>query len=297
LLEGILFVSLLFPFLVPFINKLWRRALFESKSEKIDRSDQVFNINCLFKQHVDEWAIPVSVLPQALEELRSSMESKGFKAHFPIEVRFVAGDDIYLSPAYGRATAYVGIIAYKPYGYESNYKEYFADYERIMAAYQGRPHWAKDFGFRGDADFEPAYPDTWKLFKQIRSEVDPSGVFANAWVKRTLGLSDNNTEENGGEEEDGAGGGGAGGAGAVPVPNSTTATTTSNKNSKNKFHKEFKTSGNNEKNFGVGMVSVCDIHRVSSASLEQQQQQQQQQQQRGDDLEGVLAQMSFAIAR
>lgn len=29
-------------------------------------------------------------------------------AHFPIEVRFVKGDDIWLSPAYGEDKCYIG---------------------------------------------------------------------------------------------------------------------------------------------------------------------------------------------
>lgn len=107
------------------VNRMWGRVNFSKRKERVDRSDRVFNINCLFKQYVDEWAVPVSTLPSALTALRTLLASHGFKAHFPIEVRFVAGDDIPLSPANGRPTAFVGIIAYKPYGYEVEHKEYF----------------------------------------------------------------------------------------------------------------------------------------------------------------------------
>ena len=52
-------------------------------------------------------------------------------AHFPIEVRFSAPDDIWLSPAYHSAVAFVGIIAYKPYGREPSYRDYFKRYEEV----------------------------------------------------------------------------------------------------------------------------------------------------------------------
>jgi L-gulonolactone oxidase len=187
LLQLALLVSLAVPALVPLINRVWRRAVNASKTEVVDRSDRVFNFNCLFQQHVDEWAVPVAHLPAVLSELRAAIDTCGFKAHFPVEVRFVAGDDIPLSPSYGHPTAWIGVIAYKPFGFEPEFKPYFAAFERILAAHGGRPHWAKDFGLRGDAGFARAYP-LWHHFKALRERVDPTGVFANAWARRTLGL-------------------------------------------------------------------------------------------------------------
>lgn len=187
-LQFVLFIGIYLPFIVPYVNKVWRYLLFNQSRVSVDRSDKAFNFDCLFKQHVDEWAIPVENVGKVLEKLRNSINDNGFKAHYPIEIRFVAGDDIPLSPAYGRATAYIGIIAYKPYGIETNYKPYFQEYERIMGEFQGRPHWAKDFGLRGDKDFAPIYP-LWYEFKALRNRLDPTGVFANAWVKRTLDVT------------------------------------------------------------------------------------------------------------
>jgi hypothetical protein len=56
-----------------------------------------------------------------------------------------------------------------------------------MAAYGGRPHWAKVFHFAGDADFERAYP-RWHEWKALRASVDPTGLFVNDWAARVLGL-------------------------------------------------------------------------------------------------------------
>jgi L-gulonolactone oxidase len=131
LLQAVLFVALYVPALVPLINRLWFAMVFEGRSERVDRSDRVFNFNCLFQQHVDEWAVPVEHLSDALLALQSMIASRGYRVHFPIEVRVVAGDDAWLSPAYKRATAFIGIIMYKPYGFEVDYKDYFQGFEEV----------------------------------------------------------------------------------------------------------------------------------------------------------------------
>lgn len=64
-------------------------------------------------------------------------------AHFPVEVRFVAADDIYLSPSYGRDSCYINIIMYRPFGRSIEYQKYWDEYERLMKEAGGRPHWAK----------------------------------------------------------------------------------------------------------------------------------------------------------
>ena len=146
LLESLLYVASFRPALVPAINRLYYNTqLRGQKSIRVDNSVDVFNFDCLFKQYVSEWAIPryVCLDPQmplprehtltltllhtdagarmlhsehaaaALRELKAFVDRTGFPAHFPVEVRFVAADDIWLSPAYGRPTCFIGIIMYR----------------------------------------------------------------------------------------------------------------------------------------------------------------------------------------
>jgi len=49
-LQAVLFVGLLLPPLVPIVNKVWQYVLFSWKRETTERSDRVFNFDCLFKQ-------------------------------------------------------------------------------------------------------------------------------------------------------------------------------------------------------------------------------------------------------
>ena len=48
-----------------------------------------------------------------LEELGSWLEKSGFRAHFPVEVRFVKADDLLISPASGRDSCYINIVMYR----------------------------------------------------------------------------------------------------------------------------------------------------------------------------------------
>ncbi|XP_037986436.1 L-gulonolactone oxidase-like [Motacilla alba alba] len=59
LLEFLLWISSFFPGLVVWINRLFFRLLFSSRSENVDRSHRIFNYECRFRQHVQDWAIPM----------------------------------------------------------------------------------------------------------------------------------------------------------------------------------------------------------------------------------------------
>ena len=105
-----------------------------------------------------------------------------------MEVRFSAGDDITLSPARGRVTAWVGIIAYRPYGVsDSRHEPYFEAFEALMAGLQGRPHWAKVLSPGIDAaQLAALYPrGAWDEFAALRRRLDPRGVMLNAWALRS----------------------------------------------------------------------------------------------------------------
>ena len=204
-LEAALFVSLAAPtLLAPAITRLWAGVLFSTPAVlDADRSDRVLNIECLFRQRVSEWAVPLPRLPEALARLRGAIaggsdgggdggSSGCFVAHFPVEVRFVAADDAWLSPSFGppgATFAFVGIVAYRPWGVDSDFRGLFAEFEAIMAALGGRPHWAKDFALAGDAGFAARLP-RWRDFKALRARLDPGRLFVNDYVRRTLGLED-----------------------------------------------------------------------------------------------------------
>jgi L-gulonolactone oxidase len=186
LLEFLLFVARLAPSRrlspVPLINKLYFALLFNRRYVSTGRSHEVFNFDCLFKQFVTEWSIPATHTATALRELQRFVASEKLNVHFPVEVRFVKADNIWLSPAYGRDSCYINIISYRPYGTDYDYARYFAGFERIMLRHSGRPHWAKIYNL-SPATVHAMYPK-WRDFAAVRRRMDPHGVFSNAYLQK-----------------------------------------------------------------------------------------------------------------
>lgn len=128
-----------------------------------------------------EYAIPIEAVPEALSEVRHWLDTSGVSVPFPIEVRFVAPDDVWLSTAHGRASGYIAVHQYV--GME--YREYFDAVAHIMAAYGGRPHWGKMHWLRAE-QLRALYP-RFDDFLTVRADVDPTGVFANRYTRRVFG--------------------------------------------------------------------------------------------------------------
>ena len=174
---------------IPFINHWYVKQMFShSKHSQADSVSQ-FKFDCLFKQQVNEWSIPIENTADAMLQIRNMIKQKDYKVHLPIEVRFVKGDDIWLSPCQGRDSCFIGIITYLPYGKHIDCQNYFRDYEKIMLSLDGRPHWAKRFGPESQT-LEKIYPH-WNEFQKIRYQLDPENRFGNSYSDRVLGNPQN----------------------------------------------------------------------------------------------------------
>ncbi|XP_053316228.1 L-gulonolactone oxidase-like [Spea bombifrons] len=184
-LEFLLWISTFLPRILPYINRFFFWLQFSSRSERVDISHKVFNFECLFKQHVQDWAIPIEKTKDALMQLKSWLEKNPHVvAHFPVEVRFARGDDILLSPCYNRDSCYMNIIMYRPYGKDVPHQEYWLEYENIMKRVGGRPHWAKAHTCTRK-DFQQMYP-AFSKFKSIREKLDPTGMFLNTYLEKVF---------------------------------------------------------------------------------------------------------------
>jgi L-gulonolactone oxidase len=151
------------------------------RMRKIDRSDRVFASPRLVRFSEMEYAIPRRNAREAIEAVRATIDERGFRVNFPVEVRFVAPDDILLSPAHGRETCYIAVHMYRGMDYEP----YFRSVEDIMMSFDGRPHWGK-LHFRDAESLSKAYP-RWHDFIEVRNKLDPDGLFRNAYLDRVLG--------------------------------------------------------------------------------------------------------------
>src|SRR5207237_5526629 len=108
-----------------------------------------------------EYAIPVEHTQTVLSEIQACIDQHRFQVHFPLGCRFVHADDIWLSPAYQRESAYIAVHMYRGMAYES----YFQHTEEILQHYNRRPHWGKLHTQDASrlAALEPCWPDARRI--------------------------------------------------------------------------------------------------------------------------------------
>ncbi|MFZ9358336.1 MAG: D-arabinono-1,4-lactone oxidase [Ilumatobacteraceae bacterium] len=166
------------PVLIP---KLAKALPSSGRNEYCDTSYKVFASKRIIKFYEMEYAIPREACEEALNRVRRMVKDSGFFLNFPVEVRFTAPDEIPLSTASNRESAYIAVHIYKG----MNYVPYFKEVESIMNSYQGRPHWGK-LHFQDANSLAPRYPQ-WDVFQKVRNMVDPTRTFANRYTETVLG--------------------------------------------------------------------------------------------------------------
>nr|CAG8488971.1 4842_t:CDS:2 [Entrophospora candida] len=177
-------ISKFIPNLIPIITKGMFKLNHSKKIERVDDSYEIFNFDCLFPQYVNEWAVPIEFAADAIRKLDEWINNRQIKVHFPVEVRFVNEDDVWLSPAYKRKVCFIGIIMYRPYYLSVPYEEYWNAYENIMRSFDGRPHWAKAHSMT-PKELYKTYPKL-TLFIELQKRLDPNSMFINDYIKRHL---------------------------------------------------------------------------------------------------------------
>jgi FAD/FMN-containing dehydrogenase len=128
-----------------------------------------------------EYAIPVERTAEALTALKEIVDEGDFRTDLPVEIRFVKGDDILMSPANGRDVCYIGVNT-KAHNEDPSANELFARFEPLMKELGGRPHWGKHFTLVPD-DLTRMYGSNYETFKRIRAELDPTGLFENTLIR------------------------------------------------------------------------------------------------------------------
>jgi L-gulonolactone oxidase len=167
------------PGLVPTITRVSARAL--SPRVYTGPSHEVFCTPRRVRFVEMEYGLPRAALPAAFAALRRLVPSLPFKIVFPVEVRFTAADDIWLSHGYGRDSAYIAIHQFVGMPYE----RYFREFEALMTEFSGRPHWGKQH-FRDASYLASVYP-RFSDFLAVRDKLDPDRLFANEYLTQILG--------------------------------------------------------------------------------------------------------------
>ncbi len=166
------------PKAVRTINRVTGRLI--SGRDYIDTPPNVCTSERLFRFVEMEFALPREHAVPALSALQRLVVDGPWRIGVPVQVRFAPADDVWLSTAYGRDTAYVAVHALP----SSDWQAYFAACEELFVSHLGRPHWGKlhsrDAGYLAEQ-----YP-RWADAIKVRERVDPDRRFANGYLDRVL---------------------------------------------------------------------------------------------------------------
>ncbi|MER5772089.1 D-arabinono-1,4-lactone oxidase [Streptomyces sp. NPDC001985] len=167
------------PATVPAIARVAGRAL--SARTYTDIPHRVFTSPRRVRFVEMEYAVPREAAVAALREVRAMIERSPLRVGFPVEVRTAPADDIALSAASGRDSAYLAVHLYRG----TPHRAYFTAVERIMTAHGGRPHWGKLH--TRDAEYLAGVYPRFAEFTAVRDRLDPERRFGNDHLRRVLG--------------------------------------------------------------------------------------------------------------
>lgn len=171
-------VASLWPRTIPVFGRTV--ATFLSEREFTDTSWRVFCSERRVRFTESEYAVPRAAFVPVVRALRRWLETSGELVSFPCEFRFLAADDVWLSTAHDRDTAYIAVHQY----WRRDNARYFAAFEAIVREHGGRPHWGKLHTLGAD-ELRALYPH-FGDFLAVRDRLDPRRIFANPYLDRVL---------------------------------------------------------------------------------------------------------------
>lgn len=173
------------PPALPLVNRMAASRLLRSRRVVVDAGDRVLMGPEGIRRQVLEYAVPAGSARAVIGELRRVIGRGGVRAPGPVELRFSPPEAGWLNPAHARASCWVGVVGYRPFGRPTDCAAWFAAAGSVLADAGGRPHWAAAHAHDA-SDLAARYP-RWAEFAAARARLDPVGLFANAYLDRVLG--------------------------------------------------------------------------------------------------------------
>jgi len=168
-----------YPWLREFVLGTYMNTLSDEVTVKSSWKNYASERNVRFNEM--EYHLPRENAQQALREIRTAVETQHHEIFFPIEVRYIKGDDIWFSPFYQRDSCSIAVHRF----FEEDFTPYFKTIEPILIKHGGRPHWGK-LNTLGQQDFRKLY-QRWDDFVEVRRELDPDGRFLNDYLRKLFG--------------------------------------------------------------------------------------------------------------
>ncbi len=146
----------------------------------IDDSPRVYAAPRRVRFHESEWAIPAGRFEEAFAALRRRFEQEQVRVTFPLEVRRVSADDVWMSTAYERESVYIAAHCH----HWEDPGPYLLLVQRTLEAFEARPHWGK-MHWLGRRELEKLYP-RFGDFTAVREQADPDGMLLTPYLRHLL---------------------------------------------------------------------------------------------------------------
>ncbi|MEM8765982.1 MAG: D-arabinono-1,4-lactone oxidase [Pseudomonadota bacterium] len=159
----------------PLINGLAEQI---APSESIDAAHRILSNVRSNRFNEMEYAVPREVGAQCLREVLDTIAREEIDVVFPLEYRYVRGDDLWLSMDEGGDRAAISVHRTAM----EDYRPLFDAVEPIFWKYGGRPHWGKIHSL-GYAELKALYP-RFDDFCDLRRSLDPDGRLLNDHLRR-----------------------------------------------------------------------------------------------------------------
>lgn len=153
-----------------------------SRSEQVDASWSMLSTVRQVRFNEMEWSLPAARGADALREIKALIARREFPLMFPLEYRWVKGDDIWLSPNHGRDSVHISVHQFVGMPFE----RYFDAVQAICLNHGGRPHWGKVHSLKA-AQLARLYP-RWDDFLALRERMDPQGRFLTPYLRGLFGI-------------------------------------------------------------------------------------------------------------
>ena len=152
-----------------------------SASEQVDAGWSMLSTVRQVRFNEMEWSLPAARGADALREIRALIARREFPLMFPLEYRWVRGDDLWLSPNHGRDSVHISVhqLVGMPF------QRYFDAVQAICLNHGGRPHWGKVHSLKAP-QLSRLYP-RWDDFLALREKMDPTGLFLTPYLRGLFG--------------------------------------------------------------------------------------------------------------
>lgn len=150
--------------------------------ERVDASYRILSTVRANRFYEMEYSVPLRAGAECLREILRTILERQVDVVAPLEYRYVARDDAWLSMNSGEAE-HAAISVHQA---GRDHRPYFELIEPIFWKYGGRPHWGKIHSL-GARDLQRLYPD-FERFLELRERLDPRGRLLNEHLAHLFGV-------------------------------------------------------------------------------------------------------------